>query len=101
MSKRGAGIFVIVAVLVLGGIDIMLAMDSLPGNTYSERIREWGYAYRWLPYLLAGAFGALLTHWFGKPYRQDTEARPLRDRIIIAGALLLTVAAGMAIGFLW
>lgn len=107
MSKQGTAIFVLAAVLLLGGLDLVLALDDIPGNTYSEAIRNWSYSYRWLPYLLAAAFGALLTHWFVKPYEPDPlipaawQSRPLKDRLVLAGCLLVTVAVGMGIGFCW
>lgn len=95
------------AFFLLGGLDIVLALDDVQGNTYSEVIRGWAYSFRWLPYVIAAAFGALLTHWFVKPYKPDPmipeakQIRPLKDRLILAGALLFTVAIGMCLGFLW
>lgn len=107
MSKRGAGLFVFVAFFALGGIDIYLALDSSKGNTYSEVIREWSYSMRWLPYAIAAMFGALLSHWFAKPYKPDPEVpgasveRPLKQRLIVAGSLLLTLVVAMGVGFFW
>lgn len=103
----------LVAILAIGGLDIYLAVDGDKGNTYSEVIREWSYSFRWLPVLVAVAFGALLTHWFAKPYdREDTDPaipsaksafrkRSRRERLIIAGAMLVTVAIGMGLGLWW
>jgi hypothetical protein len=105
MSKRATAVFVIVMFLSLCGFDLYLAIDDIPGNTYSERIRTWASRWEWLPYAVAAGFGALLTHWFAKPYEMDGDRpgkrRPLMERLQIAGILLAVVAAGLVAGLLW
>jgi len=114
MKKRTTAIFGVAALLVLAGFDLYLALDDTGGNTYSEVIREWSYSARWLPFVIAAAFGAFLTHWFAKSYDKDEDtdpgtprakakfrARSWAERLLIALALLFTVALGMGLGFWW
>jgi hypothetical protein len=107
VTKKSSGIFVVAMTVLLGGFDLYLNWDRIPGNTYSEVLRTWSYDFRWLPYLIAASMGALLSHWFAKPYEPDPmipaawQKRPLKDRLTVAGAMLFTVAIGMGIGFFW
>jgi len=99
MTARATSIFVITMTVILSVIDFLLTKDSIPENTYSARIREWGIQYRWLPYLIAAFFGACLTHWFLKRDRDGKLSK--RRKIVLFSGLLAAVFVGMILGLFW
>lgn len=99
LSATRIGIFVIVATVLLSGFDLYLNWDSIPGNTYSQRIREWGVQYSWLPYLVSAFLGALATHWFAK--RNKDGAYDRRKKAIVTLTLILALALGAVLGLFW
>jgi hypothetical protein len=54
----------VVAVVI--AVDVWLAVDGRPGNTYSEILRRWGDRWPVLVGALAFGMGLLLGHWFGE-----------------------------------
>jgi len=92
-------LFVIFVTAALIGFDFYLNFDSIPGNTYSERIRVWGADYRYLPYAIAAAFGAMLTHWFAK--KNKAGKLSISGKLKVALTLTIAVVAGMVAGFFW
>lgn len=99
LSARNIGYFVVFVTAALIGFDFYLNFDSVEGNTYSERIRVWGADYRYLPYMIAITFGALLTHWFAKRDKKGTLGIP--GKLKIALTLSVAVIIGMIGGFFW
>jgi hypothetical protein len=85
--------------VALCGFDLYLHFDGVVGNTYSARIASWGIKYRTLPYLIAVAFGALLTHWFAKRNRHGAMSR--RKKLITLALLTGAVVVGGLLGFHW
>lgn len=56
-----ASAWVLVAVTaVILGADVLLATDSIPGNTWSEVVRYWARRYLVIPF----AVGVVCGHWF-------------------------------------
>jgi len=64
MSPTTISVLVGILFLVIVGFDIYLATDSIKGNTYSARIRQWGRKWKWFPYVISLGFGALTGHFF-------------------------------------
>lgn len=95
------GTIIIITTMLIIMFDIYLNYDSIPGNTISERLREWGYEFTWLSFVIAGLMGMLLTHFFGKSYDSEGRYRTFSKRLKIAGVLLALVTFGMLLGFLW
>lgn len=54
---------IVSAVIVILAIDVRLATDGLPGNTYSEVLREWFQEFSWVYYGLSFTLGVLMAHW--------------------------------------
>jgi uncharacterized membrane protein len=101
MSRNFIGCLILVTLVFIIILDVYLNYDNIPGNTISEKVRSWNYRFTWLSFVIAGMMGMLLTHWFSKPYDENKKKRVLPKRLKIAAGLLLTVAAGMGLGFLW
>jgi len=99
MSKRSTAIFIVVATALLSGFDAYLAADDIKGNTFSSIIREWGVQLQWLPYVIAGFFGVLITHWFGK--RDKDGEYTTSEKILLIATMLAVMGAGMGIGLFW
>jgi hypothetical protein len=99
LSAARIGVFVICVTVGLSVFDIYLNFDSIPGNTYSERIREWGVRFAWLPYLVSAFLGALATHWFAKRGKKGTYNR--RKKLAVTVALILALVIGALLGLLW
>lgn len=80
-------IHVVLAVLIFAfivGSDIMLAVDKIDGNTYSELLRT--LSYRWPVIPMAG--GVILGHWF----LNMSTPRPYGGLgMLLAFGLLITV----------
>jgi hypothetical protein len=99
MSKRSVKYFIFIATAFLVVFDMYLALDNVPGNTYSSRIRQWGIQLQWLPYVIAGFFGLLITHWFGK--RDEEGDYSTREKTLLILTMLGVVGAGMIVGLFW
>lgn len=99
LSSQRIGWFVIVLTTLVLGFDVYLATDGVSVNTYSEVIRGWANRWKILAYLITIFLGALVTHWFAK---SDSKGKMSPERrLVVAGGLLLTLVAGMVIGFFW
>ena len=64
MSAELVTVFMIVVIAGFVGVDVYLAVDGKPGNTYSEIIRKAGA--KWFPLvaIIIFAFGLLTGHWW-------------------------------------
>jgi len=74
----------VVLALVLIAFDVYLDMNSVPGDTYSEIIRDAGFRVVALPW----AIGALVGHWFWNGTRYSNR---------FTWALVIVVAIGMEV----
>ena len=83
---------IIVGILI--GVDVWLAVDKLPGNTWSELLREFSQHTLFVPWSL----GVLMGHWF-HPI-DDLEAVAGGASIwILIGATVVLVALGLVLRF--
>jgi hypothetical protein len=85
---------IITAALIV--IDIWLATDRLPGNTWSEMLRELSRHTLFVPWSL----GVLMGHWF----HPIDELRPLAGGAsiwILVGLSVALVALGLVLRFVF
>lgn len=61
MTKRITAGVIIVSIVVLVGYDIIIIIESSPGDTISEILRDWA----WKHPSVAFCLGVLCGHWFG------------------------------------
>jgi hypothetical protein len=64
VNPNHVAIFLVVVVVLFLAIDVKLAKDKVPGNTYSEIIRDTGN--RWPAFRIVFIFswGVLAGHWW-------------------------------------
>lgn len=78
MTRRATiAVMAVVAPLLLG-IDLYLAADKLPGNTYSEILRGWFSSLRWLYYVTGFLALFVVGHWL--PKSAEHPSRPFFSR---------------------
>lgn len=64
MTTTEVTVFLCIVVFVFLAIDIKLAFDKTPGNTYSEIVRNTGKRHPWFRILFIFAWGVLAGHWW-------------------------------------
>lgn len=99
LTPKMIGILLIAVVLAFIGFDVYLALDGIPKNTWSARIRSWAVSNPWLPFFLAAGFGALSGHWFlmrnGAQYGTWFKKHYLKILALIITFLLASIAGGL------
>lgn len=104
LSKGQASWLVIIAFVVIIGFDVLLAVDSEVGNTYSERIRHWTNSWWWLGHLIAAGCGLLIWHWHrnnATPGEQVTgrKKKHLINLLLLVMSFIIGIAFCELIGF--
>jgi hypothetical protein len=89
LTKKVTAGVIIVSIVALAGYDIFIVLESSPGDTLSEILRDWA----WKHPSLAFAFGGLCGHWFGNFDRLVK----LRAKLEYSWALLGLIAVGWAL----
>ena len=64
MSTTHVAIFLLIVVPIFIAIDVKLAMDKTPGNTYSEIIQNTGNRHPWFRIAFIFGWGVLAGHWW-------------------------------------
>ena len=64
MNPDHVAIGLVVAVVLFLAIDVKLAKDKVPGNTYSEIIRDTGNRWPAFRIMFIFAWGVLAGHWW-------------------------------------
>ena len=64
MSEYHVVGFMVMSITIFLLVDVKLAMDKKPGNTYSEIIRNTGNRHPWFRALVFVMSGFVLGHWF-------------------------------------
>lgn len=67
MSNEGTVAIMAAFFVSVIGVDVWLAMDGKKGNTYSERLREWGKKWPPIKMIILFAMGLLAGHWWWSP----------------------------------
>jgi hypothetical protein len=64
MTPTYVAIFLVVVVVLFLAIDVKLAKDKVPGNTYSEIVRDTGNRWPAFRIVFIFAWGVLAGHWW-------------------------------------
>ncbi len=64
MSNEHVVVFMTAMVVAFLAVDVKLAKDKLPGNTYSEIITDTGNRHPWFRILFVFVWGVLAGHWW-------------------------------------
>lgn len=64
MTPTEVAAFMVLIVSLFVAVDVKLAKDKTPGNTYSEIIRDTGNRHPWFRILFLLAWGVLAGHFF-------------------------------------
>ncbi len=88
--------YIIIAVgsVVIAAVDVFLAKDATPGNTWSEAIKTWGQNTMFIPYL----YGVLGGHFFG-PYGNVFGWETPYKLSVLTFIGIVLVIAGVAIRY--